>query len=36
MIEVEKLLRMFGGRDSFIDLHEQSANKFRESLIADL
>ena len=36
MIEVDKLLRMFGGRDSFIDLHEQSANKFRESLIADL
>ena len=36
MIEVEKLLRMFGGRDSFIDLHEQSAKKFRESLIADL
>ena len=36
MIEVEKLLRMFGDRDSFIDLHEQSANKFRESLIADL
>ena len=36
MIEVEKLLLMFGGRDSFIDLHEQSANKFRESLIADL
>lgn len=36
MIEVEKLLRMFGGRESFIDLHEQSANKFRESLIADL
>ena len=36
MIEVEKLLRMFGGRDSFIDLHEQSANKFRGSLIADL
>lgn len=36
IIEVDKLLRMFGGRDSFIDLHEQSANKFRESLIADL
>ena len=36
MIEVDKLLRMFGGRESFIDLHEQSANKFRESLIADL
>ena len=36
MIEVEKLLRMFGGWDSFVDLHEQSANKFRESLIADL
>ena len=36
MIEVEKLLRMFGGQESFIDLHEQSANKFRESLIADL
>ena len=36
LIEVDKLLRMFGGRDSFIDLHEQSANKFRESLIADL
>ena len=31
MIEVDKLLRMFGGRDSFIDLHEQSDNKFRES-----
>ena len=36
IIEVDKLLRMFGGRESFIDLHEQSANKFRESLIADL
>jgi len=36
MIEVNKLLRMFGGQVSFIDLHEQSANKFRESLIADL
>lgn len=36
IIEVDKLLRMFGGQESFIDLHEQSANKFRESLIADL
>ena len=36
LIEVDKLLRMFGGLVSFIDLHEQSANKFRESLIADL
>ena len=36
IIEVDKLLRMFGGRESFFDLHEQSANKFRESLIADL
>ena len=36
IIEVDKLLRMFGGRQSFIDLHEKSANKFRESLIADL
>jgi len=36
LIEVDKLLRIFGGLVSFIDLHEQSANKFRESLIADL
>lgn len=36
IIEVDKLIRMFGGRESFFDLHEQSANKFRESLIADL
>jgi len=36
VIEVDKLLRMFGGHASFIDLHEQSAHKFRESLITDL
>ncbi len=36
IIEVDKLLRMFGGQVSFIDLHEQSAHKFRESLVADL
>ncbi len=36
LIEVDKLLRIFGGLVSFIDLHEQSANKFRVSFIADL
>lgn len=36
IIEVDKLLRVFGGQVSFIDLHEQSADKFRESLLTDL
>jgi hypothetical protein len=27
---------MFGGIDLFIHLHEQAAEKFRQSLIADL
>lgn len=36
VIEVDKLLRMFGGKESFIDLHEQSIDKFRQSLMADL
>lgn len=36
LIEIDKLLRMFGGKESFIDLHEQSIDKFRQSLMADL
>lgn len=36
IIEVDKLVRMFGCKELFIDLHEQSADKFRESLVADL
>jgi len=36
IIEVDKLLHMFGGKESFIDLHEQSVEKFRQSLMADL
>lgn len=36
VIEVDKLLRMFGGDASFVDLHEQSAKNFRQSLIIDL
>ncbi len=36
IIEVNKLFCMFDGQISFIELHEQSANKFKESIIADL
>jgi REP element-mobilizing transposase RayT len=36
IIEVDKLLRMFGCKELFIDLHEQAAEKFRQSLMADL
>lgn len=36
IIEVDKLLRMFGGEASFIDMHVYSVDKFRASLIADL
>lgn len=36
IVEVTKLIRLFEGIDSFIDLHEQSAERFRLSLLADL
>ena len=36
IIETDKLIRMFGDTNNFIDQHEQSAEKFKESLMADL
>ena len=36
IIEVDKLLRIFGGKESFINLHEQSIENFRQSFMADL
>jgi len=36
IIEVDKLLCMFGCIESFVVLHEQSAEKFRQALMTDL
>lgn len=36
IIEIDKLFRTFGDKESFIVLHEQSAEKFKQSLITDL
>lgn len=36
IVEVDKLFRMFGGKNSFIELHEQSIESFRKSLLVDM